>query len=130
MQTSTDPKGVEITDVADGSPAAKAGLQDGDVITAIDGNDVTTADAVRSAVQAKSSGDEISVTYTRDGQSNTVKVDAHQPFAGTVELTLEHRRARPQSDCDRGGQPSSTWVTRAAMADRSDRVRVTCAKSG
>ena len=42
VQTSTDPKGVEITDVADGSPAAKAGLQDGDVITAIDGNDVTS----------------------------------------------------------------------------------------
>src|SRR3954468_15812126 len=74
VQTSTDPKGVEITDVADGSPAAKAGLQDGDVITAIDGNDIASAEAVRSAVQAKKSGDEISVTYTRNGQSSTVKV--------------------------------------------------------
>ena len=74
MQTSTDPKGVEITEVADGSPAAKAGLQEGDVITAIDGNDVTSRPAVRSAIQAKQSGDEISVTYTRNGQSSTVKV--------------------------------------------------------
>ncbi len=74
VQTSTDPKGVEITDVAENSPAAKAGLQDGDVITAIDGNDIASADAVRSAVQAKQSGDEISVTYTRNGQSSTVKV--------------------------------------------------------
>jgi membrane-associated protease RseP (regulator of RpoE activity) len=74
VQNSTNPKGVEITDVADGTPAAKAGLQNGDVITAIDGSDIATADAVRSAVQAKQSGDEISVTYTRNGQSNTVKV--------------------------------------------------------
>jgi membrane-associated protease RseP (regulator of RpoE activity) len=74
VQTSTNPKGVEITDVADGSPAAKAGLQNGDVVTAIDGSDIGTADALRSAVQAKQSGDEISVTYTRNGQSNTIKV--------------------------------------------------------
>jgi hypothetical protein len=74
VQTSTDPKGVEITDVADNSPAAKAGLQNGDVITAIDGNDIATAEAVRSAVQAKKSGDEITVTYTRNGQSSTAKV--------------------------------------------------------
>ena len=74
VQTSTNPKGVEITDVADGSPAAKAGLQKGDVVTAIDGNDIGTAEALRSAVQAKQSGDEISVTYSRNGQSNTVKV--------------------------------------------------------
>ena len=35
---------------------------------------VTAPDAVRSAVQAKSTGDKISVTYTRNGQSNTVDV--------------------------------------------------------
>jgi membrane-associated protease RseP (regulator of RpoE activity) len=74
VQASTDGKGVEISEVADNSPASKAGLQQGDVITALDGDDVTSADAVRTAVQAKQSGDEISVTYTRNGQSNTVKV--------------------------------------------------------
>jgi membrane-associated protease RseP (regulator of RpoE activity) len=74
VQTSTDNKGVEITDVAENSPAAKAGLKTGDVITAIDGDTVTSAGALRSEVQAKKSGDDISVAYTRDGESNTVKV--------------------------------------------------------
>ena len=60
--------------MADDSPAAKAGLQDGDVITAIDGTDVTSPEAVRAAVQAKQSGDQLSVTYTRNGQSSTVDV--------------------------------------------------------
>jgi len=66
--------GVQITDVASGSPAASAGLQTGDVITAIDGTNVTTASALSSAIQAKSSGDQITVAYTRGGNSNTVKV--------------------------------------------------------
>jgi membrane-associated protease RseP (regulator of RpoE activity) len=74
VEPTSDDKGVEISEVADDSPAAKAGLQQGDVITAIDGKDVTSPDAVRSAVQAKQSGDQISVTYTRNGQSNTVNV--------------------------------------------------------
>jgi membrane-associated protease RseP (regulator of RpoE activity) len=70
----TADNGVQITDVATGSPAAGAGLQSGDVVTAIDGTNVKTAAALSSAIQAKSSGDQISVTYTRDGKSNTVKV--------------------------------------------------------
>ena len=71
----TDPKGVEITDVADGSPAAKAGLQarrrhHRHRRQRRHGRPWRCA---RGPGQA-SSGDEISVTYTRDGQSSTVKV--------------------------------------------------------
>jgi len=74
VQTASDNKGVEVTQVAANSPAAKAGLQTGDEITAINGNDITSAAALRDAIQAKQSGDQISVTYTRNGSSNTVQV--------------------------------------------------------
>jgi membrane-associated protease RseP (regulator of RpoE activity) len=66
--------GAGITDVQSGSPAADAGLKTGDVITAVDGTNVTTAAAVASAIQQHSSGDQITVTYTRDGKSATAKV--------------------------------------------------------
>jgi putative serine protease PepD len=72
VNTTSDGNGVEITEVAADSPAAEAGLKEGDVITAIDGKDVTSGAAVRDAVQAKQRGDKVSVTYTRDGQSTTV----------------------------------------------------------
>jgi putative serine protease PepD len=65
---------VRITQVRSGTPAAKAGLRAGDVVTAIDGNDVASADALTSAVSAKSPGDTISLTYTRDGTSHNVQV--------------------------------------------------------
>jgi putative serine protease PepD len=73
VQSADDGEGVVITEVADGSPAASAGLQEGDVITAIDGDEVASAMALRSAILAKESGDEITVSYTRDGASSSAK---------------------------------------------------------
>ena len=56
------------------SPAAKAGLKEGDVITAIDNTSITTTTALRSAIQSHQSGDTVTVHYTRDGQATTVTV--------------------------------------------------------
>jgi membrane-associated protease RseP (regulator of RpoE activity) len=69
----TADNGVAVTEVQSGSPAADAGLKQGDVITAIDGTKVTTPLAVRNAVQQHSSGDQITITYTRGGTSSTTK---------------------------------------------------------
>jgi membrane-associated protease RseP (regulator of RpoE activity) len=65
---------VRVTEVQSGSPAADAGLKSGDVITAVDGDNVTTAAALASAIQQHSSGDQVTITYTRDGTSTTAKV--------------------------------------------------------
>jgi putative serine protease PepD len=83
------PAGVELTDVRDGGPAAEAGFQaadgsatvdgqsyptGGDVITAVDGKAIKTGAELQNAVDAKKPGDSISITYTRDGQSQTVDI--------------------------------------------------------
>jgi S1-C subfamily serine protease len=70
----TGTNGVTITTVGDGSPAAGAGLKQGDVITAIDGTTVTTPTALRSAIQSHKPGDSVTVHYTRNGTTATVKV--------------------------------------------------------
>ncbi|MBO3733445.1 S1C family serine protease [Glycomyces niveus] len=64
----TDGNGAMVLSVEPDSPAAQAGLQEGDVITAIDGTPVTTASEVVAAVQGTSSGTEVAITYTRDQQ--------------------------------------------------------------
>jgi putative serine protease PepD len=74
LQATTDSGGAEIGSVTDGSPAAKAGLRAGDVVTAFDGDTIDSADGLSAAVSAKSPGDEVSVTYTRNGESHTVQV--------------------------------------------------------
>jgi putative serine protease PepD len=66
--------GVRLTQVRQGTPAAKAGLQSGDVVTAVGGQRVRSADEVGQAIDAKKPGDKVTLTYTRGGQSHTVTV--------------------------------------------------------
>lgn len=66
--------GVRLTDVRSGTPAARAGLQVGDVITAVDGQQVRQASQLGSAIDAKKPGDTVAVTYTRSGSTHTVRV--------------------------------------------------------
>jgi putative serine protease PepD len=81
--------GVALTSVREGTPAADAGLRaatdassfegedvptGGDVVTAIDGTRVTTADELRVQIDERKPGDTIRVTYVRDGDMLTVSV--------------------------------------------------------
>ena len=66
--------GAQITTVVSGSPADKAGLKAGDVITAIDGNAITTADDLTAQVGAHQPSDAVTVTVTRNGSSKDIKV--------------------------------------------------------
>jgi len=63
-----------VTQVRPGTPAAKAGLKAGDEITAVDGKQIASADSLTGAISAKKPGDTVSITYTRNGKSQTVQV--------------------------------------------------------
>jgi len=66
--------GVAITSVEAGSGADKAGLQKGDVITAVDGNAVTAPEQLRAIIESHKPGDSIAVTIRRGGSTKTVHV--------------------------------------------------------
>lgn len=63
--------GVLVTDIVPGSGAAAAGLKSGDVITSIDGKTLTSQADLSTTLAAHKSGDAISVTFDREGQSMT-----------------------------------------------------------
>ena len=67
-------QGVLITNIASGSPADKAGLQPGDVITAIDGKDQTDDAALMDYINSQKVGQKIDITYYRGNNKNTVSV--------------------------------------------------------
>ena len=69
-----DTPGAQVGQVRSGSPAAVAGLQVGDVITAVDGEAVSTPAELQTAVDAKQPGDHVIVDYTRNGAHRTVTV--------------------------------------------------------
>ena len=66
--------GAEIVSVVSGSPADKGGIKAGDVVTSIDGNTISNGDNLTAAVAAHKPSDVVSVTVTRNGKSQTVKV--------------------------------------------------------
>jgi putative serine protease PepD len=74
LRDSSSQPGASIAQVRSGTPAAKAGLQAGDIITAVDGKSITSASQLRGAINARRPGDTITVTYTRGGQSHTASV--------------------------------------------------------
>jgi putative serine protease PepD len=66
---------VRITEVRTGTPAADAGLQSGDTIVSVDGKRIVSGDGLTSAISTKKPGDTVSITYSRAGQSHTVKIE-------------------------------------------------------
>lgn len=71
-------EGAEIQAVTEGSIASDSGLQKGDVITRIDDHVITGADSLVATVRSYRPGDEVTVTYTRDGESSetTLELDS------------------------------------------------------
>jgi len=66
--------GAEVTDVRANTPAARANLRVGDVITRVGEKRVATADELRAAINARKPGERVSISYTREGASHTVRV--------------------------------------------------------
>ena len=69
-----DRRGVLITDVADDSPADKAGLKEGDVITEFDGKPVDNTEDLTRFVRRCEPGSEVQVKIMRQGKAQTIKV--------------------------------------------------------
>ena len=66
--------GAEIARVSDGSPAAEAGLERGDLVTAIDDSPVTSAESLVGLVHARKIDSSVTLTVIRDGEQQTVDV--------------------------------------------------------
>lgn len=67
-------EGALVADVAVGSPAAAAGVRQGDIIVAADGKATPTAVALRNAIGLTEVGDRVTLTVMRSGERSEVPV--------------------------------------------------------
>jgi C-terminal processing protease CtpA/Prc len=90
-------KGVYVSSIYDDSPAKAAGLEEGDVILAIDDETMEGVDDLVEAIKDREPGDEVSLTVDRDGKELLIIATlAERPeeyvwvdegdFAGLAEL--------------------------------------------
>ena len=66
--------GAYVMSVGPGTPAEGAGLRAGDVITAVDGDKVTSSDQLGSAIRKHRPGDRVDVTWQRGGAERSASV--------------------------------------------------------
>jgi serine protease Do len=71
-------KGVVITAINTKNPAAKAGLEPGDIIIEIDGNKISDEFDFYLNMQDKFVGDFVKIVFIRDGEKKTVKYKLRQ----------------------------------------------------
>jgi putative serine protease PepD len=68
------PDGLYLSAVNVGGPADQAGLRQGDIITALDGAAITSADQLQALTLTKQPGEVVKVEYSRAGAKQTVDV--------------------------------------------------------
>lgn len=74
------PQGVYVSSVSTGSGAANAGLQEGDIITAIDSTKISSMTELQSALKSYKAGDKVTLTVARQS--------GRQYEESKVEVTL------------------------------------------
>ena len=67
-------KGTIVSDIVEGSPAYKSGLESGDVITNFQGKEITNGAELKNLVSSASPGSEITLTIMRDGKTKDITV--------------------------------------------------------
>jgi serine protease Do len=82
-------RGVIVSNVERGSPAERAGLKQGDVITVINGNQIEDGNSLRNVIASAGPGAEVTITVLRDGRE--------QQLRATLDELANQTTSRPTS---------------------------------
>ena len=86
-------QGVIVGSVESGTPAAEAGLREGDVIKTLDGKKIENYAKFRTSIATRDPGSEIELGIVRDGESQTINVTLGElPDEQTASTTQEPDR--------------------------------------
>ncbi|HEY0187454.1 MAG TPA: trypsin-like peptidase domain-containing protein [Cellulomonas sp.] len=96
--------GALVMSVTSGSPASDAGIEVDDTIVAIDGKAVAGAESLTGYVRAYASGDQVTLTLVRDGES----LDVDVTLATREETTTSSDESSGSSDSGSGSDDSGS----------------------
>ncbi len=93
-------QGAYVAEVTAGSPADEAGLQPGDIIIALDGEEITSADGMILAVRSHKIGETVQITFMR----GTDEMTADVTFGDDAELQKlqQEQQNQQQQQQDQG----------------------------
>jgi putative serine protease PepD len=74
VNTGAQTEGAEVVGVPAGTPAAAAGLKTGDVVTSVDGKQITDGISLIVAIRSHQPGETVTLDVQRKGEGKSVKV--------------------------------------------------------
>ena len=95
------PAGAAVQAVSDGSPAAEAGLQAGDVITRVNGTEITGSSDLVNLVSEAAIGDTLTMTVYRQGSTMELTVTVGEQ----VQSALANEQTQQAASDSRNGYP-------------------------
>ena len=90
------PKGAAVKVIAEGSPAEESGLKVNDIVTAINGEEITTSSELVKIVSAAQPGDVLTLTVYRQGEAERL----------TITLTVGEKQQKALANNTSSEQPS------------------------
>ena len=103
------PAGAEIKAVLEGSCADKAGLQAGDIITAVGDSAVNGSEQLKSAVKNYRAGDEVTFTIYRDGEERDITLTLDEDNQARSEAMDQLQEEYSQSQQQQQQYPNGSY---------------------
>jgi len=102
-------QGALVTEPTKDSPADKAGVKSGDVITQVDGKDITTALDLSRTIAGKNPGTKVELTIFRDGKEQKLTVELGKLDEATVAEEDQQQPVQPEEPA--APAPTSVGLT-------------------
>ena len=103
------PAGAAVQEVVADSPAQKAGLRVGDVITAVNGTTITSGNDLVDLVGAAQVDDELTLTVYRQGQSQEIVLTVGEQISSALQSEQTQQNQGQQSQQYPGYFPQFPW---------------------
>jgi serine protease Do len=106
------PAGAVVRSVTDGAPAAQAGLQANDIITAVDGAEITGSNDLVQIVTSKKAGDTLKLSVYRQGQTLELTVTVAEQKQSALEGSSDTQQSQQQDQSQQqqqGGGYGFPW---------------------
>ena len=98
------PQGAAVRSVTENGPAAEAGLQENDIITAVNGETITGSNDLVKLVKASAAGDTLELTVYRQGQTTTLTLTVGEQKTDALPAQTTDQNQQSQQSYYDGGQ--------------------------
>lgn len=98
------PQGAAVRSVTENGPAAEAGLQESDIITAVNGETITGSNDLVKLVKASAAGDTLELTVYRQGQTTTLTLTVGEQKTDALPAQTTDQNQQSQQGYYDGGQ--------------------------